>query len=199
MLLLSLLVSIISLLAILVGFWLLVPIFLETPKFSVIVSDGSIQIRNYEEMVSAEIKTNGDRYSGLRAGFIPLARYIGAKERSGEKISMTAPVMQQVDKKNKVWKISFFMPSKYSLDQLPPTIQNEILLAKVPSRLMAVISFNGVANDLLLGKKLSELKNWVSQSQFELPRESKPIYAYYNDPSTPGFFRKNEIMLSLGQ
>ena len=51
------------------------------------------------------------------------------------------------------------MPSKYSLDQLPPTIQNEILLAKVPSRLMAVISFNGVANDLLLGKKLSELKN----------------------------------------
>ena len=101
---------------------------METPKFSVIVSDGSIQVRNYEEMVSAEIKTNGDRYSGLRAGFIPLARYIGAKERSGEKISMTAPVMQQVDKKNKVWKISFFMPSKYSLDQLPPTIQNEILL-----------------------------------------------------------------------
>ena len=199
MLFLSLSVALLTITTLLISFWLLVPIFLEKPKFLVLVSDDHIQVRNYEEMISAEIITEGDRYGGLRAGFNPLASYIGAKKRDGEKISMTAPVMQQMDQKNKFWKISFFMPSKYSLDQLPSAMQNEILLAKVPSRLMAVISFNGVANDLLLGEKLSELKDWVSQSKFELPGEPKPIYAYYNDPSTPGFFRKNEIMLPLSQ
>ena len=199
MLCLSLSLALLTITTLLISFWLIVPIFLEKPKFFVLVSDGHIEVRNYEEMISAEIMTKGDRYGGLRAGFTPLARYIGAKKREGEKISMTAPVMQQMDQKNKFWKISFFIPSKYSLDQLPPAIQNEILLAKVPSRLMAVISFNGVANDLLFSKKLSELKKWVSQSKFELPREPKPIYAYYNDPSTPGFFRKNEIMLHLSQ
>ena len=199
MLFLSLSVALLIISILLTSFWLLVPFFLEKPKFLLLLADGPIQVRNYNEMVSAEIITKGDRYGGLRAGFIPLASYIGAKQRDGEKISMTAPVMQQMDQKNKFWKISFFMPSKFSLEQLPPAIQNDILLAKVPSRLMAVISFNGVANDLLLDKKISELKKWVSQSKFELLGEPKPIYAYYNDPSTPGFFRKNEIMLPLSK
>ena len=27
--------------------------------------------------------------------------------------------------------------------------------------------------------------------------ETEPIYSYYNDPSTPGFLRKNEIMIPV--
>jgi hypothetical protein len=46
-------------------------------------------------------------------------RYIGAKERNSEKISMTAPVIQSVNEENEKWTISFAMPSKYSLDNLP--------------------------------------------------------------------------------
>ena len=52
----------------------------------------------------AKIITNGERYDGLRKGFIPLARFISAKEREGEKISMTAQVMQQKTGNNK-WEI----------------------------------------------------------------------------------------------
>ena len=84
-------------LALVVSFWILIPTFLEKPKFSIAFSSGSIHVRNYSPMVAAQINTNGERYDGLRAGFIPLARYIGAKDREGAKISMTAPVMQQMD------------------------------------------------------------------------------------------------------
>ncbi len=183
---------------VIIAFWLLVPIFLEKPKFSLVISNGPIQVRNYDSMISAWITTKGERYDGLRAGFIPLARYIGAKDRDdGTKISMTAPVMQKMDTQRESWEISFFMPSKYNLDQLPLAKNDEINFATIPPKQMAVITFNGVANTDLLGRKLSELTEWIESSKFEILGEPNPIYAYYNDPSTPGVFRKNEIMLSV--
>ena len=69
--------------------------FLENPKYTILEKNNHFQIRKYDEMTIAKITTVGERYEGLRKGFIPLARYIGAKDREGPKISMTAPVMQQ--------------------------------------------------------------------------------------------------------
>ena len=187
------------LLALVVSFWILVPTFLEKPKFSIAFSSGSIQVRNYSPMVAAQINTIGERYDGLRAGFIPLARYIGAKDRDGTKISMTAPVMQQMDTQKRIWTVSFFMPSKYSIDQLPAASDSRIRLNTLPPQQMATISFNGVANKDLLTKKLLELKEWIENSEFSISGNSEPIFAYYNDPSTPGILRKNEIMLPVSK
>jgi len=191
--------TILIIMTLIIAFWLFVPSFLEKPKFSVILSSGSIQVRNYEAMISAQIKTKGERYDGLRAGFIPLARYIGAKDREGAKISMTAPVLQQMNPKENSWAISFFIPSKYKLNQLPASNNDNINLKTIPPKKMAVISFNGVANKNLLSKKLFELKVWIENSKFEILGAEEPVYAYYNDPSTPGIFRKNEIMLPVTQ
>ena len=181
------------------AFWLLLPRFLENPKFAVLLSNGPIQIRNYEGMISALVNTQGERYEGLRSGFIPLARYIGAKDREGGKISMTAPVMQQMNAQTNSWEISFLMPSKYSLDQLPVATNKDINLYTIPPKQMAVISFNGVANKDLLNKKFLELDLWIEKSNFQIVGNAEPIYAYYNDPSTPGVFRKNEIMLPVSK
>ncbi|PQM57160.1 MAG: hypothetical protein CML39_00640 [Rhodobacteraceae bacterium] len=191
--------AILIILSVIIAFWLLVPNFLEKPKFKLVISDGPIQVRNYDTMISAQISAKGKRYDGLRAGFIPLARYIGAKDRDGAKISMTAPVMQQMDVKSKSWAISFFMPSKYTLNQLPKAENNNIVVSKIAPKQMAVISFNGVANKDLLGQKLFELKEWIESSAFVISGNPEPVYAYYNDPSTPGIFRKNEIMLLVRQ
>ena len=81
------------------GFWIFIPFFLENPKYTILEKNNYFQIRKYDEMTIAKIITVGERYDGLRKGFIPLARYIGAKERDGPKISMTAPVMQQKKEK----------------------------------------------------------------------------------------------------
>ncbi len=191
--------AILIILTFIIAFWLLVPNFLEKPKFSVIISNGPIQVRNYDAMISAQISTKGERYDGLRAGFIPLTRYIGAKDRDGTKISVTASVMQQMDVQRKSWAISFFMPSKYTLNQLPAVKNNNINLSIIPPKQMAVISFNGVANKDLLGKKLFKLKEWIENPAFVISGNPEPIYAYYNDPSTPGIFRKNEIALLVSQ
>ena len=146
-------------------------------------------------MTIAKITTVGERYEGLRKGFIPLARYIGAKDREGPKISMTAPVMQQ--KINDNWEISFYMPSKFDTDQLPISENNQIKIATTPSKIMAVITFSGVAKTELLENKFTNLIKWIEEINYEIILGSKPIYSYYNDPSTPGFLRKNEIMIPV--
>ena len=178
------------------GFWVLVPKFLETPKFTILEKNKYLQIRKYDEMTLAKIITNGERYDGLRKGFTPLARYIGAKERDGPKISMTAPVMQQKKGYNN-WEISFFMPSKFNLDELPLSSNNKIKITTVPTNTIAVVTFSGILNTVLLEKKLSNLISWIEEKNYKIISNMEPIYSYYNDPSTPGFLRKNEIMIPV--
>ena len=178
------------------GFWILIPFFLENPKYTVLEKNNHFQIRKYDEMTIAKITTVGERYEGLRKGFIPLARYIGAKDREGPKISMTAPVMQQKII-NDNWEISFYMPSKFDTDQLPISENNQIKIVTTPSKIMAVITFSGVAKTELLENKFTNLIKWIEEINYEIILGSKPIYSYYNDPSTPGFLRKNEIMIPV--
>ena len=178
------------------GFWILIPFFLENPKYTILEKNNHFQIRKYDEMTIAKITTVGERYEGLRKGFIPLARYIGAKDREGPKISMTAPVMQQKII-NDDWEISFYMPSKFDTDQLPISENNQIKIVTTPSTIMAVITFSGVAKTELLENKFTNLIKWIEEINYEIILGSKPIYSYYNDPSTPGFLRKNEIMIPV--
>ena len=178
------------------GFWILIPFFLENPKYTILEKNTHFQIRKYDEMTIAKITTVGERYEGLRKGFIPLARYIGAKDREGPKISMTAPVMQQKII-NDNWEISFYMPSKFDTDQLPISENNQIKIVTTPSTIMAVITFSGVAKTELLENKFTNLIKWIEEINYEIILGSKPIYSYYNDPSTPGFLRKNEIMIPV--
>ena len=178
------------------GFWILIPFFLENPKYTILEKNNHFQIRKYDEMTIAKITTVGERYEGLRKGFIPLARYIGAKDREGPKISMTAPVMQQKKGYNN-WKISFFMPSKFKENQLPISKNDKIEITTISSSILAVISFNGIATTELLEKKLSKLIKGIEEINYKKIPETEPIYSYYNDPSTPGFLRKNEIMIPV--
>ena len=67
----------------------------ETPTYQVVTQAGDLEVRDYPRLVVAEVRRQGPRQEALRAGFGPLARYIFAQERAGERISMTAPVTQQ--------------------------------------------------------------------------------------------------------
>ena len=74
--------------------WYLVPKFLEQPAYKIVQTDGKIKLRDYDSMLLQSVKVPGQQYDALRKGFRQLVNYIGAKGREGEKISMTAPVMQ---------------------------------------------------------------------------------------------------------
>lgn len=176
--------------------WIYATSNVETPPYTVIESDGKIERRAYPDMIAAEITTIGTRYDAVRAGFRPLAGYIFAKEREGGKIAMTAPVTQRAGE-GQDWTVQFIMPAQYSLDDLPEPVQGDVRLTPIAAQERVAIQFAGVATDALIAKQEALLTEWLAARG--LTAVGKPTYAYYNDPFTPGFLRRNEVIFDLAQ
>lgn len=177
-----------------VAAWVYVTSNVEQPKYDVVQADGDIERRAYPAMVAAEIETRGGRQAAVRAGFGPLARYIFARERQGDKIAMTAPVTQRAGAGN-AWTVQFIMPSEYRIEDLPKPVRDGVHLSEMPARERVAIRFSGVADDALIAEKETQLRAWMERAG--LTPDGAPIYAYYNDPLTPGFLRRNEVMFDL--
>jgi len=184
---------------------------LETPKYEILQKDGKFEIRQYEGYILAEVEIEADHDSALREGFRILAGYIFGNNRRKTHIAMTAPVMEQetdISEKMAMTKpvsakrsrenayiISFVMPSKYSLDNLPEPISEAIHFREVKAHKVAVVRFSGYLKGKNAEKKIEELKEWMKQHDV-IPRDSF-VSAQYNPPWIPGFFRRNEIMVSI--
>ena len=175
--------------------WFMLPKFLEQPKYKVVRKENDIEIRKYDKILTSSVKVYGDQYNSLRKGFQPLVRYIGAKERDSEKISMTAPVIQTTNDESENWTVSFAMPSKYNIDNLPKPTNDDIYFEEIQPSLAAVIRFSGVADSSLLNQKASVLKRWLELNGYT--ESSSPKFLFYNDPTTPGFLRRNEVMIII--
>lgn len=178
----------------LVGTWVYMTSNVPEPEFVVLAEDGSIQHRAYGDMVVAEVTRSGSRYDAVRAGFGPLARYIFARDREGEKIAMTAPVTQRATA-GQDWAVQFIMPEGATLQDLPEPTQGDVRLSSVPAAERAAIRFSGVATDALIAEQEAKLRAWMDAQG--LTAHGTPVYAYYNDPITPGFLRRNEVIIDL--
>ena len=175
--------------------WYLVPKFLEQPSYKVVQKDGNIEIRLYDSILLQSVSASGDQYQALRKGFRPLVTYISAKKRDGDKISMTAPVMQLPGDTQDNWIISFSMPSKYDASSLPAPNNEQVFTETIGPTKAAVIRFSGNADEELLAEKTEQLSDWLKKAAF--PAKSKPRYMFYNDPSTPPFLRRNEVFIEI--
>ena len=165
----------------------------EKADYKVLESDGKIEIRQYPSLRVAEIKQSGNRDTAVRNAFSPLASYIFAKKREGEKISMTAPVTQQ--KSGGEWTVQFIMPSKYKLSDLPKPDNAQVILREIPAKKRIAIQFSGTQTDELLAQKEQELRAWLNKRRIKV--KGQAMYAYYNAPFTPGFLRRNEVLFEM--
>jgi len=185
----------------------------EQPKYSVVESFGSIELRQYEPTIVAEVEIAGDQQTALEAGFRVLAGYIFGKNQANQtyksaKIAMTSPVSQTRSEKipmtspvtaeasGSVWKIRFTMPSQYSLPTLPQPKDDRIKLFEVPGERIAAIRFSGVATAKDMEKKAEELETFLIKHNMKSSGEA--VYAYYNPPWTLPFLRRNEVLLKAG-
>jgi len=190
-----------------IGAWVYVTQNVETPDYKAIVTDGNFQIRDYPALIVAEVRRTGNRSAAVSDAFKPLADYIFARQRSGDSISMTAPVTQEPSEKIAMtapvtqtqkageWVVRFIMPAKYTMDQLPAPASDDITLKKIPSQRRAAVRFSGSWDDKLFQQKTEELQKWLARRGIQ--PVGPPTYAYYNDPFTPSFLRRNEVLLDL--
>ncbi|MCQ0987294.1 SOUL family heme-binding protein [Jiella marina] len=170
----------------------------EEPDYETVRHDGSVEIRDYEAMIVAETVKSGYHEKARRVGFQTLADYIFAKSRSGKKIKMTTPVLQQLaegDGRTKGWAVRFVMPKKFTLASLPEPGSSEVKLKEVPARRVAAIRFSGNFNATLASKHLMTLYNYLADNN--LKQKGDPEYAFYNPPWTPGMMKRNEILIEI--
>ncbi len=178
----------------LVGVWVYVVQNVETPDYETLREDGPIELRAYPELTVAEVTKGGPRRAALSDGFSPLASYIFARERPGETIAMTAPVTQEPAEGDR-WRVAFIMPAGRTLDDLPAPAREDVRLRTVPPREMAAIRFSGTPDDADLAEQEARLRAWMGEQG--LKPAGAPVHAYYNDPFTPGFLRRNEVLIPV--
>lgn len=166
------------------------------PSWVSLRKDGDIEIRSYDPMILAEVTKKGERYDAINAGFRTLAPYIFGENQGNKKIVMTAPVTQQPTDTDGEWKVSFVMPSEYTLDTLPIPNDKQIKFVNIPSHQKAVIRFTGFNTDKNLKEHHDKLVNWMIKNKIKA--SGKPVYAFYNPPWTPFFLKRNEIMFDIG-
>lgn len=167
---------------------------LEVPAYEVVTSEGDFELRSYPGLVVARVDRTGSRQQAVRRGFTPLADYIFAKNRAGDKIAMTAPVTQ--GRREDGWTVSFIMPADLSLETLPLPA-GDVRLEELAPRDMAIVRFSGRWSDNRFRQQTRRLLDWIEARG--LRPLGQPEYGYYNDPFTPAFLRRNEVLIEVAQ
>lgn len=179
----------------------------ERPDYKVVSSSDAIEIREYQPMIIAEVEVEGQRDDAIGDGFRLLADYIfgnniaqkdiamtaPVQQQSSEKIAMTAPVQQQSFGDN--WKVSFVMPSQYTIDTLPKPVNDKVTLKEVDAKRYIAITFSGMNSDTNITKYTGVLLQYIEDNT--ITTTGLPTYAFYNPPWTLPFMRRNEVMIEM--
>ncbi len=177
----------------------------ERPEYSVEVSEPPFEVRQYAPTIAAAVHVGGTREEAVNAGFRILAGYIFGNNQTQEKIAMTAPVTQGVripmtapveqNESETGWEIRFTMPSGYTLSTLPKPRDPRVELVPVAGRRVAALTFSGFWSDSNLRGHRARLLDLLKSHR--LTALSAPVYAYYDPPWTPWFWRTNEVLVEI--
>jgi hypothetical protein len=186
---------------------------IEEPKYKVVTSTESYEIREYPEYIIAETTITGakDRYEATNKGFRIVAGYIFGDNISKDKIAMTAPVNTEVTNSAKIamtvpvntqqeetegtYKISFVMPSEYTLETLPTPNDDRVVLRTVPARKLAVKQFSWSAKNSVVKKHEEALLSDLTSDGIETVGTVN--LARFNPPWTVPFMLRNEVQIEV--
>jgi effector-binding domain-containing protein len=184
----------------------------EQPRYEVVERIGdSIEIRQYATRTVAETtvetsKSDNPRGDAFRivAGYIFGANKVRRKidmtspveiNSLGKQIAMTTPV--EVGAASDALVMRFFMPAKYSKNELPEPTDPRVKLLELPPKTMAVLRFSGSTADSAVNARTVELIKALESTKWKV---SGPATAFfYNPPWTIPFLRTNEVVVSVSK
>ena len=98
----------------------------------------------------------------------------------GQKIAMTATVMQESTSRVNEWKVRFVMPAEYTLASQQKPDDTRVKFSEVPAYRVAVIRFSGFNTDTNLKRHQDALVYWIEKEK--MTPISEPVFAFYNSP-----------------
>lgn len=183
---------------------------IEEPEFTVVRTHSGFEVRDYAPYVVAEVTVPGPESDAGNQGFRILAAYIFGKNAGDQsiamtapvtqtaepvKIAMTAPVTQNASVDGSGFVIRFTMPATYTLETLPQPLDEQIRLVAQPAARYAVYRFTGFWTQANYDKNLLKFQSLLDE-QGQAPI-GDPVYARYDPPYVPWFWRRNEIWMPV--
>ena len=180
---------------------------LGQPDYSVVETQDNVEVRQYAPFVVASTQLGQTGDQGLSSGFRVLAGYIFGGNQPGEKIAMTAPVLQQNTEGESLpmtapvlvsgegMRMAFVMPEGRSVDDLPRPNSDKVSLTTVDWGEVAALRFAGKGKQ----RRFAAAEVTLRERLKSLGREpSGPaLYAQYNSPSAFPPLRRNEVLIPL--
>jgi hypothetical protein len=165
---------------------------IETPKYKVLKKYPRFELRQYESMMLATTNLGPASYDEKASqGFRTIASYIFGKNKSNEKIAMTAPVIYHADS---ISTLSFVVPRSKTEESMPVPIDSNLTFVVQAPKLLAVLDFGGFINNEKLAARMAELKKAVLKEGFQI--KGKGYFFGYNPPWQL-IGRKNEVAFEL--
>jgi len=149
-------------------------------QYKVIKNIGSVEIRQYPEVVLATVSGYGDNEA-----FGLLFRYISGRNKTSGEVEMTAPVISTENC------MAFILPPELTLETAPEPTNPQVRLRKMEPRRMAVLRFRGRTGQNAVQKRTTELLDILENNNIKTV--NKPLLMRYNPPFIPGIFRRNEV------
>ncbi len=186
---------------------------IKEPKYKLVKEASGYEIREYVTYIVAET-TISDAANGndaARKGFPIIAGYIfggntkkdkiamtvpvNTQESTSEKIAMTVPVNTVEEAERGVYKVSFVMPSQYTLETLPEPDDTRVKLREVPAHKVAVQKFSWTTSESAFKKHGAELLKALTRDSVETVGAINA--ARYNTPWTIPFMLRNEVQIDV--
>ena len=166
----------------------------EQLPYEVLRDFGDFEIRRYPDHTLVQVQGRGEFASVGYQAFGPLFQFISGSNAASQKIAMTAPVLQEeVAPDSHV--VSFVMPKGLSFDKVPAPRDTNVMMTEVAGFDAAVLRFSGSWNAARLHKRASELAEAIQRKG--LVSRGNPLFARFNPPWTPGFLKRNEVLIQL--
>jgi len=182
---------------------------IEQTKYAVVSTENEFEIRDYEPHILAESIVVGALDYAANAAFYSLFQFISgdnlpcaeleksmpiSQKDMNKRIQMTSPIWLRAGIGN--WAVRFMMPASYTLENLPQPMNFRVTLCKVPAQRMATVRYSSFWAEKSYLKNKITLESWIKK--VGLTTMGDPIWARYNQPFMPWFWRRNEVLIPIG-
>ena len=165
---------------------------IEMYSYKVLKKYDLFEIRKYDAANFSYVTMKTGSYQESSGnGFKSLAGYIFGGNDKKESISMTSPVVVNLDE---TVTMQFMVPKKYNLDDLPKPNNPDVHFKTEKEKFLATITFGGWSNDKKIAEYTAKLKALLQENN--IAHFNNFSYFGYNPPFQL-LNRRNEITVEI--
>ncbi len=166
----------------------------ETAAYTVVETDGNIEIRDYPDLMLAATDSKMDA-QGRDGSFMRLFQYISGANENDQKIAMTTPVFMEGQSGASAASMGFVIPRAVTQSGIPRPRGAGVKVREREAGRFAVIRFSGRLDSRTAKEQELKLREWMDAHGMESSFDAEA--AGYDPPFTPGPLRRNEVLIRL--